>query len=457
MRYISLLGLLAMILIAFLLSENKRKIRLRTVIWGVVIQFVFALLILKTAPGKAVFKFMNDVIVKLLSFTETGSAFIFGSLITETSKFGYIFAFQVLPTIIFFASLMGILYYLGIMQWVVEIFAKIMAKFMGTSGSESLCASSNIFIGQTEAPLLVKPYVHRMTKSELLAIMVCGMATVAGGVMAAYVGMLKDYFPDIAGHLLAASIMSAPAALVIAKLMIPEIETSETMGKVKVHIPKTDANIIDAAANGAYTGLHLALNVGAMLLAFIALITMFNFGLNGIGNLINNFFGTHLDLTFEKLFGWIFAPIAWIMGVPWKDCVPIGELLGIKLVLNEFVAYSEFGKMFRDGIQHLDPRSVVIATYALCGFANFSSIAIQIGGIGGIAPNRRHDLAKLGIKAVIGGTLACFMTATIAGVLVTETTLVQPKKEESLKPKKTIVCRIDQKQLQEIRQFNIVN
>lgn len=416
---VSVLGLIVFLFIAFLLSDNKRKINFRLVFWGTTLQIIFALLILRTVPGRKCFTFMNDAIIKLLSFTEDGSRFIFGSLITKTDAFGYIFAFQVLPTIIFFSSLMSVLYYLGVMQKIVALFARIMMKFMGTSGAETLSCSANIFVGQTEAPLLVKPYVESMTRSELMAVMTGGFATVAGGVMAAYVGMLKDFFPDIAGHLLSASIMSAPAALVMAKLIVPEREVSKTMGMVKIDLPRTDANIIDAAANGAALGLKLAANVAAMLLAFIALIAMLNYGLELVGNLINMIFHTGITLNFEILFGIFFAPIAWIMGVPWRDCITIGNLLGIKLVINEFVAYSELGRILREGLQQLDNRSLTIATYALCGFSNFSSIAIQIGGIGGIAPSRRADLARLGIQAVIAGSLACFMTATIAGILTT--------------------------------------
>lgn len=418
MRIISFVGLIVILFIAFLMSENKKKINYKAVIWGLVLQFVFALLILRTAPGEKTFYIINKAVLKLLNFTTDGASFVFGNLVTKIDSFGFIFAFQVLPTIIFFASLMGVLYYLGIMQWVVQLFAKIMVKLMGTSGVESLNASANIFVGQTEAPLLVKPYIAKTTRSELMAIMVAGMGTIAVGVLVAYTAMLKDFLPDIAGHLMAASVISAIGALVFTKIMIPETEEPETLGTVKVHTPKTDANIIDAAASGAFTGLHLALNVGAMLIAFIALIAMCNFGLKYVGVLINWIFHTHLCLTFEVLFGYIFSPFAYIIGVPWKDCVNIGQLLGLKLVLNEFVAYSQLLTMLKSTVANLDKRSVILAAYAICGFANFSSIAIQIGGIGGMAQSRKHDIAKLGIKALAAATLVNLATAAIAGILI---------------------------------------
>ena len=288
---------------------------------------------------------------------------------------------------------------------------------MRTSGAETLSASANIFVGQTEAPLVVRPFVEEMTMSELMCVMTAGFATVAGGVMAAYVGMLKDYFPDIAGHLLTASIMSAPAAIVIAKLIYPETGEPRTKGGATVNLPRTNANIIDAAASGASTGLELALNVGAMLLAFIALVSMVNFGIERFGALCNLVFGTSWKLSLQYLFGVVFSPLSWVMGVPWKDCAIVGRLLGEKVAINEFVAYLDLAGLAAKGV-HLEYRSYVIATYALCGFANFSSIAIQIGGIAPMAPSRRHDLAKLGLKAMIGGTLAAFMTGTIAGIFV---------------------------------------
>lgn len=411
-RFISFIGIFVLLGIAWLFSKNRKAINYKTVFMGTLIQIIFAILVLKFPPGRKFFEFMNDVIIKVISFSDEGAKFIFGNLINNQSL-GFIFAFQVLPTIIFFSSLMSVLYYLGIMQKIVLFFAKIMAKFMGTSGAESLSASANIFVGQTEAPLVVRPYVSEMTMSELMAVMTGGMATIAGGVMAAYVGILKDYLPNIAGHLLAASIMSAPAALVMAKIIIPETEEPKTKGIVKMDVQITDANIIDAAANGATTGMTLALNVGACLVAFMALLALANYITAHIGALIN-----YPQLTIEKIFSWIFYPLAWIMGVPSSDLLNVANWMGQKTVLNEFVAYFNMANFLKDHPGALSERSIIIASYALCGFSNFLSIAIQIGGIGGIAPNRRHDLAKLGLYAVLAGSLACFMTATIAGILI---------------------------------------
>lgn len=406
-KIISFLGIFVLLLIAYLFSTNKKAINYKTVVMGTLIQIIFAFLVLKFPLGKTFFEFMNDVIIKVISFSIDGAKFVFGSL-AESKNLGFIFAFQVLPTIIFFSSLMSVLYYLGVMQKIVVFFAKIMTKFMGTSGAESLSASANIFVGQTEAPLVVKPYVSEMTKSELMAVMTGGMATIAGGVMAAYVGILKDNLPNIAGHLLAASVMSAPAALVMAKIIIPETENPKTKGVVKIHVEINDANIIDAAANGATTGLTLALNVGACLIAFM--------GLLALGNYLVSFI--HQGLTLEKIMGWIFYPIAWIMGVTPHDIPKVAEWMGQKTVLNEFVAYFNMAEFIKNNPSTISERSAIIASYALCGFSNFLSIAIQIGGIGGIAPTRRHDLAKLGLYSVLAGSLACFMTATIAGILI---------------------------------------
>lgn len=406
-RVISFFGIFILLFIAYIFSTNKKAINYKTVGIGIIIQIIFAFLVLKFPPGRKFFEIMNDVIIKVISFSIDGSKFVFGSL-ADSKNLGFIFAFQVLPTIIFFSSLMSVLYYLGIMQKIVVFFAKIMTKFMGTSGAESLSASANIFVGQTEAPLVVKPYVSEMTKSELMAVMTGGMATIAGGVMAAYVGILKDNIPNIAGHLLAASVMSAPAALVMAKIIIPETENPKTKGVVKIHVEINDANIIDAAANGATTGLTLALNVGACLIAFM--------GLLALGNYVVGFI--HDGLTLEKIMGWIFYPIAWVMGVPPNDIPKVAEWMGQKTVLNEFVAYFNMAEFIKNNPTAISERSAIIASYALCGFSNFLSIAIQIGGIGGIAPTRRHDLAKLGLYSVLAGSLACFMTATIAGILI---------------------------------------
>jgi CNT family concentrative nucleoside transporter len=444
-RLVSVLGVFVLLGMAVAMSVNRALIPWRLVIWGMGLQFVFALLILKTPVGEAFFAWINGIIVALLGFTEQGARFLFGNLVGSNvpvgtgpvgsgpfqaipgtvANTGAFFAFSVLPTIIFFSSLMTMLYYFGVMQVVVKGFAWIMVRTMRTSGAETLSAAGNIFLGQTEAPLLIKPYVAKMTMSELMAVMTGGFATVAGGVMAAYVALLILYFPDIAGHLMAASVMSAPAALVFAKIIWPETGEPATRGSLHIAVEKVDANVIDAAARGAGEGLHLAFNVGAMLLAFIALIALFNALAGWVGDVTQltsvlqdiGWLAAGQPLSLEALLGWILAPLAWVMGVPWSDAPRVGTLLGLKTVVNEFVAYLELGSMLAAGVD-LEPRSVVIATYALCGFANFSSIAIQIGGIGGIAPARRSDLARLGLRAMIAGTLAAFMTATIAGILV---------------------------------------
>ncbi|MBT7310594.1 NupC/NupG family nucleoside CNT transporter, partial [bacterium] len=330
-------------------------------------------------------------------FTDAGASFLFGSLFNLENN-GVIFVIHVLPTVIFFSSLMAIFYHLGAMQKLIAGVAWVMQKTMRTSGSESLSAAANIFVGQTEAPLVIRPYVNSMTNSEIMAVMCGGFATVAGGVLAAYVRFGVD-----AGHLLAASIMSAPAALVIAKILYPETEKSVTQGTVDIDVPKEYANLIDAAAGGAGVGMKLAANIGAMLLAFIALVAMVDAGLGLV----------HLSL--QQIFGWLFSPIAFCMGVPWGEATAFGSLLGTKIAVNEFLGYIQLQEAITAGT--LSPRSVIIATYALCGFANFSSIAIQIGGIGGIAPNRRADVARMGIKAMFGGALASWLTATIAGIL----------------------------------------
>ncbi len=403
-RLISFIGLLVMIGIAYLLSEKKKAIQWRTVITGVLLQIVFGLLILKTNVGRNVFDSIGKGFNALLGYTGEGAKFLFGNLATPSDSLGFIFATMVLPTIIFMSALMSVLYHIGFMQKIVEIVARVMMWAMKTSGAESLAAAANIFVGQTEAPLVIKPFVGKMTKSELMCLMTGGMATVAGGVLAAYVGFGID-----AGHLLAASVMSAPAALVCAKLMVPETEESVTAGVVKVDLPKISANVVDAAATGASDGLKLAVNVAAMLLAFIALIALLNGLLSGVGNL----FGFP-NLTFELLMGYLNAPVAWLLGVPWEDCLKVGSILGKKLVLNEFVGYLDLIAA-KDQISE---RAMIISTYALCGFSNFSSIAIQLGGIGTMAPEKRPVLAAYGMKSLIGGTLACYMTACIAGLFI---------------------------------------
>lgn len=433
-RFISLLGLGLFVLLGYALSTNRKAIRWNTIGYGLVLQFVFAIIVLKTGVGRSFFSTLNDLVGALLGFSTEGAKFVFGNLVYPNvpvgvpagpaPAFGYVaggeswantgalFAFGVLPTILFVSSLMAVLYHLGIMQRVVQVMAWVMARSMKTSGAESLSAAANIFVGQTEAPLLVRPFVGDMTRSELHAVMVGGMATVAGGVMAAYVGMLQSSFPDIAGHLLAASVLSAPAALVMAKLMVPEEETPRTAGQVKVVVERIDANVIDAASRGAAEGLTLALNVAAMLIAFIALVAMINSILSHVGA------GVGLDgLSLQVILGYIFWPVAWVMGIPAADCTFIGQLLGERFILNEFISYLHLSQALNEG-QDISPRAVVLSTYAMCGFANIGSIGIQLGGIGGIAPQRRGDLARLGLRALIAGTVASFMTACVAGILL---------------------------------------
>jgi CNT family concentrative nucleoside transporter len=405
LRLMSVVGLFTMILIGFLFSSDRKAIKWKTIISGVLLQICLGLLILKLPWGQQIFEFARQLFTGILEYTNEGSKFVFGDL-TNFSKVGFVFATMVLPTIIFMSALMSILYHMGVMQIVINFVAKVMVKIMGTSGAESLSCAANIFAGQTEAPLVVKPYINKMTRSELLAMMTGGMATVAGGVLAAYVGFGID-----AGHLLAASVMAAPAALVLAKLFIPETEVSSTVGVVKLKVEKTYSNIIEAAAAGAGEGLKLAVNVGAMLLAFIALIALVNGMLGYVTGLVG------IDgITLERLSGWLFAPVAFIIGIPWEDCVNFGSLLGKKIILNEFVAYLDLKTMIE--AKTMSPRAITMATYALCGFANFSSIAIQVGGIGTIAPERRGDLAKLGMKCLAGGMMAGLMTASIAGIFI---------------------------------------
>ena len=430
-----LLGLAAILGIAFALSRHRRQIDWRTVGAGLLLQIIFAVLILKgeamgeyfapLAWPKAFFSWVSSFFVLVLEFTTEGARFVFGDLALspgQENSLGSFFAFQVLPTIIFFSALMSILYYLGIMQWIVTGMAWLVRRFLRTSGAESLSVTANIFVGQTEAPLVVRPYLSGMTTSELMAVMTGGMATIAGGVMAAYIQMLGDAFAQAQGlpldaarlafaeQLLGASLMAAPAALLLAKIMIPETKTPETSGEARVETDQRSENVIDAAANGAADGLKLALNVAAMLIAFIALIAMGNY----IVGWISGLFGA--EVTLQQLFGWILAPVAWTIGVPWEDAVHFGSLLGTKVVLNEFVAYLGLAQNIEAAV--LSQKTVVMATFALCGFANFSSIAIQIGGIGPLAPKRTSELAQLGLRAVLCGTLANMMTATIAGVLV---------------------------------------
>lgn len=430
-----LCGLTAVTALAFVFSTNKKKINWRLVGTGLVLQFVFAFIVIKTEIGREFFNYISKFFVWLFSFASDGAQFVFGSLAKSPAtggNVGVIFAFQVLPTIIFFACFMSILYYLGIMQRIIQGIAWIMLRFMNTSGSESLDVAANTFMGQTEAPLVIRPYIATMTNSELFTILTSGMAHISGGVLAVYMQMLGFAYAKahgapidssqvyFAGHLLAACIMAAPATMVVAKILIPETSKSLTMGTVRVKIERTHSNVIEAAAAGAGDGVRLALNVAGMLIAFIALITLINALLGFIGDFsgLNTICQAHFQkpLSLELLFGLVFQFIAYTIGVPWSDALNVGSLMGIKLAVNEFVAYLRMTDMISAGL--LSSKAIVIATYALCGFANFSSIAIQIGGISPMAENRRGDIARLGLKSVLGGTIATWMTASIAGLLV---------------------------------------
>jgi concentrative nucleoside transporter, CNT family len=412
-KLLSLLGLLLMMFLAWLLSENRRHMNWRLIITGVLCQVVFALIILKTGPGRVVFAAVQEFVNGILACGEQGSIFLFGEGYKE-----HYFGFSVLPLIVFFSALTGVLFYCGVIQNVIKGLAWSMVRLMDVSGAESLAAAANIFVGHTEAPLVVRPYLKTMTRSELTAMLTGGMATISGSVMAAYVGLGID-----AGHLLAASIMSAPASLVIAKIMVPERETSLTKGQVRVDVPRQGRNAIDAACHGASDGLKLALNVGAMVLAFVSLIALINWGLEWgqfgavalvKGKAVAQEMQTASPLTFERIMGWLFCPLAWIMGIDRGDVTLVGQILGKKVVLNEFIAYMDLIELKAQ----LNPRSFTIATYAACGFANFGSVAIQIGGIGALEPARRDDIAQLSLRSMIGGTLAGFMTACVVGILI---------------------------------------
>jgi len=404
-RFTGLLGIAVILAVAWLLSKHKRAIKLRIIFWGLGLQFGFAFIVLRTGVSKA-FQAASAAVTAMLGYAEVGSAFVFGDTLGKSSgSMGSVFAFQVLPIIIFIASFFSILYYLGVMQVVVKAFAVVMQRVMGASGAESLNVAASIFMGQTEAPLTIRPFIEGLTESELFTIMVSGMAHVSGAVMAAYV---KIAHVEIQ-HLLTAVIITAPATIMLAKIFQPEVGTPVTAGRVDVKIENKSVNIIDAAAQGAGDGLQLCLNIGAMLIAFLALIAL----VDGAFSWVHGFIGWIPD-SMEKLFGLIFAPVAWLLGVSWNDCASIGQLLGERLVTNEFIAFLDLGKIKAQ----LDPHSFTIATYALCGFANFSSIAIQVGGIGALAPSRKSDLARLGLRAVAAGTMANLMSACIAGMLL---------------------------------------
>jgi CNT family concentrative nucleoside transporter len=404
-KYTGLIGIVALLGIAVAISNDRSKINLRLVGWGLGIQLIFAIFILKTPLGKPIFGFLDKAITKLISFSDAGSDFLFTSFVPGVGFDVALinFAFRALPTIIFFSALMSVMYYFSVIQVVVKCIAKIMQKTLGTSVSETLSVSANIFVGQTEAPLIIRPFINTMTKSELMAVMVGGFSTVAGGVLAIYVKWLTD-IPGIAGHLLAASVMSAPAALVIAKIIYPETEESETMGDLKIDITEENSNAMEALGNGATDGLKLAANVAAMLVAFLSIVAMMNFLLG--------FVNTSID----ELLGLFFQPLAWTMGVPWDESAIMGTLMGKKIAFTELIAYGDLKGIIASG--QISERTAIIASYALCGFANFGSIGIQLGGIGGMAPDRKKDLAALVTKAMIGGALASWLTATIAGILI---------------------------------------
>ncbi len=415
-RLTGLFGLVLILALGFALSRNRKAISWRVVGWGVGLQVVLAVFVLRVPFGQDLFRWLGRVVTNILSFSYAGSEFVFGEIGKHNSSIGVVFAFQIMPAIIFVSALFAIMYYLGIMQIVVKQLAVAMNKIMGASGAESLNVAASIFMGQTEAPLTIRPFLPRMTRSELMTVMTAGMAHVSGSIMAAYIA-----FGIEARHLLTAVIMTAPGTIMMAKILEPETEVPETRGEVKVDIPRTDVNVLDAAARGTGEGLHLMLNVIAMLISFIALIALVNglFGwIHGIHFTIP-LVGWYIDLswfppTLQTVLGWIFRPIAWVMGVPWHDSGTIGALLGERMVINEFIAYAHLGPLKAS----LDPVSFTIATYALCGFANLSSVGIQIGGIGALAPERKHDLARLGFRAMIAGTLANFLSATLAGILL---------------------------------------
>ena len=403
--FLGILGLFTLLAIAYLLSENKNAINYKTVVYGLIFQLLFALFILKTPFGAPIFSFLDTSINILISFSSSGSDFLFRSYIDGVGFHpGLVnFAFSTLPTIIFFSSLVAVLYHYGILQSVIKFIAKKMQQSLGTSGSETLSVAGNIFLGQTESPLMVRPFVGKMTNSELMAVMTGGFATVSGGVLAIYVSWLTD-IPGIAGHLLAASVMSAPAALVVAKIIYPETQESKTMGDINIKIEQTNINAMEALSNGATDGLKLAANIAAMLIAFISFVAMVNYFLS--------FAGTSM----EEIFGIVFRPLAWTMGVPWNEAQLVGMLMGKKIVLTELVAYGDLQTLIQEGA--ISQRSAIISTYALCGFSNFASIGIQLGGIGAMAPDRKKDLAKLVTKAMFGGAIASWLTATIAGILL---------------------------------------
>lgn len=409
-RFTGVVGLLLMVGLAYAFSANRKAIRIKTVAWGLGLQIVFAFLVLQWSYGRRVFEIAGEGVKWLLGFSYEGSKFVFGSLGLKESPLGFYFAFQVLPTIIFIAAFFALLYYFGVMQWIIKLAARVMTGLMGASGAESLNVAASIFMGQTEAPLTIRPFLPKVTRSELMTIMTSGMAHVSGGIMGAYIA-----FGVEPKHILTAVIMTAPGTILVSKMLVPETEQPLTAGHVEMPEMEKERNFLGAIARGTTDGLQLAINVGAMLIAFIALIALTNGILASLHHALaaRGLPGFPADL--GQIFGWVFAPVAWVIGVPsWADCLAVGNLMGKRMVLNELVAFSELGPMRAA----LDPRSFTIATYALCGFANFSSIGIQIGGIGALAPNKRDDLAGLGIRAMLAGTMANLMSASIVSVLI---------------------------------------
>ena len=411
-RLTGVLGMLAILLSAYLFSTNRKAIRIKTVVIGLTLQIVFALLVLRVGLGERAIALAGDAVTKLLSYSFAGSEFVFGPLGARDSKFGFFFAFQVLPIIIFIAAFFAILYHYGVMQFIIRQLARVMMRLMGASGVESMDVAASIFMGQTEAPLTISPYLATVTMSELMVIMTAGMAHISGAVMGAYIAFGID-----ARHLLAAVIMTAPGTILIAKMLVPETEkpaSAETLRLDEMKFEGKESNVLDAAAKGTTDGLRLALNVAAMLISFLALIALVDGILGGVHNVLAAHGITWFPSRLESIFGVMFAPVAWLIGVPWHDCLAIGNLLGTRMVLNELVAFTMLGAQKAS----LDARSVTIATFALCGFANFSSIGIQIGGLSALAPNRRHDLARLGFRAMLAGTMANLMSASIVGILM---------------------------------------
>ncbi|HVS90013.1 MAG TPA: NupC/NupG family nucleoside CNT transporter [Candidatus Acidoferrum sp.] len=407
-RYAGVLGLATMLGLAYLFSTDRKAIRLKTVVWGLGLQLSFAFFVLRFEIGRRIFQTAGYYVNKLLSYSYVGSEFVFGEIGKKVSSLGFSFAFQVLPTIIFIAAFFALLYHLGVMQLIIRVAAWIMTRVMGASGAESLNVAASIFMGQTEAPLTIRPFLNKLTKSELMCVMTSGMAHVSGGIMAAYIA-----FGIEASHLLTAVIMTAPGTLLMAKMLVPETEKPLTAGLVEMPEMEKEANFLGAISRGTVDGLHLALNVGAMLISFLAMLALINAIMGGAHNWLFAHGITRFPSSLQQIFGWVFAPVAWVIGIPWHDCLNIGNLLGTRMVVNEVVAFQQLGAL--KGA--LDPRSFTIATFALCGFANFSSIGIQIGGIGALAPDQRGQLAKFGIRAMLAGTMANLMSASIVGIL----------------------------------------